>query len=881
MATNPLESPLPLLVCGCLFVGLLVAWGRGGRRRLAGRGAFVEAAPAYRRLFRELGLIEAEQFLSLSAVIVSGHRDRNVGRVRLGRGEASVSAYLKREHRVPWAVRLGNFLAGFGLTSRSLREARALQALGRETLGAPEWLAAGEDGRGRAFLLVREIEDAVDLRAFLQQERDPARRRAVSRTLGAMLSRIHDAGFEHPDLYAKHILVQPGSGGVHILDWQRARRRRALGWRARGRGLAALNATLNESLISAGERLACLRAYLAGAQQHPEEAEVPGRPLPSVAPRRRARLWLMLRSLRSHTRRLLARRHVREKRQLPADPQAWLCLDGEALCVTPAMDEWSPRVPEWLPLGRQPEPARGPTSRRWLDLPGGRALLVRRRGSARWGDLWGWARGRPPESPEQRQASLLLRLQRHGVAAPRVLALGQRRTSPWQVESFLLTAPPRDTVALEVWLRTHGTGRRALLRQAGELLARLHEAACYLTTLTDGTGLAVQFDAEGSAAVLDRGDAVAPRRRRSARRERRDFARVQRLLGRAGCGRTDLARFRAGYRRAVGQVANLPSGADRQVGNLPHAQGNATMHVAAPPTAAPPRETLWHRLFRGVRRLRQRPDWPLFAGTDWPDHILDITVTDRFHAKQGRSTGRWVLPPPALHGRGLVVYLKRHYRLPWWQGLMATLWPGGGWSPALQEWQHLQWARKQGVPVPEVVAAAEYIGPWGRLQSVLAVEELTDMLPLHEAVPLAASRQSPAAFTRWKRSLISEMARLARMLHDRRCFHKDLYLCHYYIHGDHTAAAPADGWAGRVFLIDLHRLGHHPWTWRLWQLKDLAQLLYSSEVEGVDARDRLWFWHAYRGNGPRRRSGRWLRRCVWLKWQRYRRHNARRKGLPA
>jgi heptose I phosphotransferase len=79
-------------------------------------------------------------------------------------------------------------------------------------------------------------------------------------------------------------------------------------------------------------------------------------------------------------------------------------------------------------------------------------------------------------------------------------------------------------------------------------------------------------------------------------------------------------------------------------------------------------------------------------------------------------------------------------------------------------------------------------------------------------------------------------------------------------------------------MIDLHRLGHHPWTWRIWQLKDLAQLLYSSEVAGVDARDQVCFWRHYRGLGPRRGSDRWLRRWVVMKWKRYRQHNLRRKA---
>jgi heptose I phosphotransferase len=196
----------------------------------------------------------------------------------------------------------------------------------------------------------------------------------------------------------------------------------------------------------------------------------------------------------------------------------------------------------------------------------------------------------------------------------------------------------------------------------------------------------------------------------------------------------------------------------------------------------------------------------------------------------------------------------------------------------MQEWRHLEWARTQGVPVPEALAAAEFIGPRGSLRSFLAVKELTDMLPLNEALPLAAARLEPRTFRRWKRSVAGEMARLSRLLHDRHCFHKDLYFCHFYIARGDTAAVPGDGWRGRIFLIDLHRLAHHPLTWRIWQTKDLAQLLYSSDLPGVDARDRLSFWRAYRGPGPRRISHRWLRSWVLFKWRRYRRHNARRRA---
>ena len=285
-------------------------------------------------------------------------------------------------------------------------------------------------------------------------------------------------------------------------------------------------------------------------------------------------------------------------------------------------------------------------------------------------------------------------------------------------------------------------------------------------------------------------------------------------------------------------------------------------------------DTFWRRLFHGVRRLRQQPHWAEFAGPDWPDRIMAEEVTDRFHAKQGRTIARWTL---RSKDRNLVVYLKRHYRLSWWSGLQALLRPQGNWSPALQEWEHLEWARAQGMPVPLAAAGGEFIGPWGRFQSFIAVEELTDMLPLHEAIPAAAAALDPATFRRWKRGLIQEMASISLDLHRRRCFHKDLYLCHFYIAEEDTRRVP--DWSGRVRLIDLHRLARHPWTWPWWRSKDLAQLLYSSDVPGVIARDRLQFWRDYLGADRGRRAARW--EAKWIRarsWGYDRRARRKRAG---
>jgi hypothetical protein len=264
--------------------------------------------------------------------------------------------------------------------------------------------------------------------------------------------------------------------------------------------------------------------------------------------------------------------------------------------------------------------------------------------------------------------------------------------------------------------------------------------------------------------------------------------------------------------------------------------------------------------------VHAHPQFAAAAGSGWLDRIMTEHITDKLHEKQGRSIARWSLP-------GLTLYLKRHYSLPPMHGLAARLLPGLAWSPGLQEWHHLKWAEQQGLPVPRALAAAEWRGPGFTLQSFLAVEELAGMLPLHEAIPLAKRSLSPWGFSIWKRRLITELARLSAELHGRHAFHKDLYLCHFYIAEADCSAVP-ESFRDRAVMIDFHRLGWHRITAAWYRIKDLAQLLSSTmNVAGLTDADRLRFWIEYcRRTGCRR----WMRRAVVAKCGLYLRHERRR-----
>src|SRR5438067_7197805 len=122
--------------------------------------------PRYQPLLERAGLARVADFLALPAVIIWGHRGRHVAQLEIGAGTFAVSAFLKREQRVPGKVYLGSVWAGFGWATRSYREALTLRELQRAGAPCPDWIAAGEDGRGQAFLLMRAL-PGKDLRDFL------------------------------------------------------------------------------------------------------------------------------------------------------------------------------------------------------------------------------------------------------------------------------------------------------------------------------------------------------------------------------------------------------------------------------------------------------------------------------------------------------------------------------------------------------------------------------------------------------------------------------------------------------------------------------------------------------------------------------------------
>jgi tRNA A-37 threonylcarbamoyl transferase component Bud32 len=442
------------------------------------RMAQVEINPAYRDWLESQGLAQADRLFALPGVIICGHPRRQVVQVTLpaaptarnpATGEA-ITCYLKREHRVSWRQRIANALAGFGFISSSQREAGLLRQLRQAGVGCPDWIAAGEDDNGQAFLLLRSVGSGIDLASFLRRRPSASwlLRRQFARLLGESLAHLHEAGFAHHDLFAKHVLVNPQDGSVSFLDWQRSKWQMVVDGAQRWQDLAALHATLPDELARRRDRLACLRSYF--------RAVWPGW-IPRAV-RRDA-----LREIERRAQRLLLRRKVREQRQtaMPIGSQRLIWLDGEAMCVTP---EFHTALGGEMPAMLTDMPRQG-VSRSEIEVPDlRRALLVRRRAFDPLGWLASSVFGRPFVTPELQQVALLFRLQRHGIVTPRLLAFGQRRLR-WTAGSFLLIERVEGVDPGE-WLREQAARpvevarRRHVIRKVAELLQRIHAAGCQL-----------------------------------------------------------------------------------------------------------------------------------------------------------------------------------------------------------------------------------------------------------------------------------------------------------------------------------------------------------------------------------------------------------------
>jgi 3-deoxy-D-manno-octulosonic acid kinase len=148
------------------------------------------------------------------------------GRGALRRVDSPAGPVLVREYRKGGLLRhlRGRLMHGRLRPLDELVLHRGLAAIGVPVVDAVGCVVLKRTTGWRGFLLMREVEGAIDLEALLHGMPAPpgAEVRRVLGDAGRAVRRLHDAGVPHPDLHPKNLLLAPDLR-VLIVDLDKAR----------------------------------------------------------------------------------------------------------------------------------------------------------------------------------------------------------------------------------------------------------------------------------------------------------------------------------------------------------------------------------------------------------------------------------------------------------------------------------------------------------------------------------------------------------------------------------------------------------------------------------------------------------------------------------
>jgi len=196
-------------------------------------------------------------------------------------------AYLKKHHiRTPLSWLRAKLGAGPGQSPGSV-EARNVADLTARGVPVMELLAYGQklrrDGLQESFVLTHELEGYAELQQFVRKrfarlDAQPAHRdRELMRLLrqtADVARRLHEAGYNHRDLYCCHFFVREPAAGrfeIKLIDLQRVQHRRWFRRRWVVKDLAQLAWSAPSERIKCTHRLAFIRQYLGVKKLRPRD----------------------------------------------------------------------------------------------------------------------------------------------------------------------------------------------------------------------------------------------------------------------------------------------------------------------------------------------------------------------------------------------------------------------------------------------------------------------------------------------------------------------------------------------------------------------------------------------------------------------------------
>lgn len=197
-----------------------------------------------------------------------------------------------------------------------------------------------------------------------------------------------------------------------------------------------------------------------------------------------------------------------------------------------------------------------------------------------------------------------------------------------------------------------------------------------------------------------------------------------------------------------------------------------------------------------------------------------------FRHEKGRKTQKIILGNTPY-------FIKQHQGVGWKEiikNLTQLKWPV---VSARNEWQALQRCRDLKIDAPALMGYGSRGTNPACIQSFVLMEALTGTISLEDLCREWKTKPPSFAF---KKKLITEVARIARTLHENGINHRDFYICHFLFHPESL----------KLYLIDLHRAQIRAKVPERWKIKDLAGLYFSSKDIGLSKRDYYRFMQVYR-----------------------------------
>ena len=488
--------------------------------------------------------------------------------------------------------------------------------------------------------------------------------------------------------------------------------------------------------------------------------------------------------------------------------------------------------------------------------------------------------GRPPRSQPLREWHAIKLCEERGIGVMRGLAWGQRSVLGVPRQAFLVVEAVPAMESLDEILgrlnRPNGgarfaADRRDLARELGAFVAGLHRTnLAWPDLMGKHIYVAPNTNAQESGRWrfflidVERMTAGATKRTRA-----KDLARLLRSLRPNRLSVTDLMRFARsylgwnpdGWSDDRARVEETFSWVRRVVRR---SWASRRPRLPMPDDAAPPDR---QRFVRHGRLVVNEAFIPLLQenGLVSCKTVFGYQDGERLDKPNiGTWRERWRIEPSEFGGRRRTLYMKRYQRPPLGEQLRRILLQRARHGTAWWEWHNLRRLAYAGIPTATVVAYGQKMRGILERRSFL----ITEAIPGESLERWVPEHLRPGGDVDWRtrRGLIDYLARLVRMLHNRRLVHRDLYLSHVFISFNGNGQPV-------LRLIDLQRLFRPRWRWRRWQVKDLAALHYSTPQDCVPMTDRIRFLRRYLGVRRLRPEHRRLIRSILARTRRTERHN--------